>query len=297
MIGYCCINKTLSKTHTVNRTMRKKTFQDKGLSYVGELVHKNICDLEHILKWNKDNGIYLYRMSSDMFPWMSEYQFEELPCFKYINQKLVEVGNYIKSNDMRVSFHPGPFNVLGSQNEAVVKKTIVELNQHSRIMDLMTLPANHYYPINIHVAATMPNKEVITDTFCHNFEKLSETTQKRLVVENDDKESQYTPNDLYEYIYQKIQVPITFDQFHFICGKQDMPMQDALELSLLTWDDVTPLTHHSSSRQVEYKDSKIKKTAHADYIYEPIQNFGYEFDTELEAKEKELAVLDYINKF
>lgn len=297
MIGYCCINNSLRKTHTVNRTMRKQTFLEKGMEYVSELVYKNISDLHDILKWNKEKGIMMYRLSSDMFPWMSEYALQEMPSFSSIANKLKNIGDYIKSEGMRTSFHPGPFNVLGSQNENVVRKTIIELDKHSEIMDLMGLDQSHYYPINIHVAATNPSKEKITETFCKNFEFLAEGTKKRLTVENDDKESQYTPNDLYEMIHCRTNIPVCFDQYHFSLGNQDMSLQDALELSLLTWGDIKPLTHHSSSRRVEYNDDKIKKTAHADFIYEPIQTFGYEFDTDLEAKAKEGAVLDYYDKW
>jgi hypothetical protein len=31
-------------------------------------------------------------MSSEMFPWMSEYKFEELPDFAEINKTLKEIG-------------------------------------------------------------------------------------------------------------------------------------------------------------------------------------------------------------
>ena len=300
MIGYCCINQTLRKTHTVNRTMRKKTFQEKGLQYVGELVYSNVSDLIEILKWNVENGILLYRMSSDMFPWMTEYQIQQLPNFNDIKNKLEQAGNYIKENKMRVSFHPGPFNVLGSQKENVVRKTIIELVRHSQIMDLMGLDQNTYYPINIHVACTKPSKEIIAENFCRNFELLEEGTQKRLVVENDDKESQYGPLELFDLIYEKIAIPLTFDQFHFTCSNkqysEQQQLKEALELSLLTWE-TKPLTHHSSSKRLESGDEKIKETAHSDYILDRIIDFGYDFDTELEAKAKELAVLDYFQKF
>lgn len=295
MIGYCCINMTLDRC--VNRTMRKATFKLKGLEYVGELSLKNLDDMLHILHWNVSNNIFLYRMSSDMFPWMSEYEFTDLPNYKQIEDKCKEIGEYSKSNSIRLSFHPGPFNVLGSNNSSVVDKTIDELTKHAQIMDMMALDQSHYYPINIHVNATKPSKDVIAKQFCNNFERLPKTVKSRLTVENDDKISQYTPKDLYDLIHSEIGIPITFDQFHFVCGNQDMSMREALELSLSTWKTAKALTHHSSSKRVEQSDDKIKATAHADYIYEPIQAFGHDFDTDLEAKQKDKAVLNYRKKF
>ena len=296
MIGYCCINTSLDLC--VNRTMRKATFEEKGLDYVGELAFNNLDSMLKILIWNVDNGILLYRMSSDMFPWMSEYEFTDLPNFRQINLKCLAIGKYARKNNIRLSFHPGPFNVLGSNNENVAKKTINELTKHAQIMDLMKLPQSHYYPINIHVSATKPDKQTICDNFCRNFMLLPDTVKSRLTVENDDKPSQYSPQDLYEMIHKRIGIPITFDQFHYVCAT-DQPdkLQQALELCLSTWDDIKPLTHHSSSKRIEENNDKIKVTAHANYIYEQIQTFGHDFDTDLEAKAKDKAVLAYRDRF
>jgi UV DNA damage endonuclease len=51
----------------------------------------------------------------------------------------------------------------------------------------------------------------------------------------------------------------------------------------------------SSSRLLE--DVKGVATAHADYIYEEIQTFGLDFDIEIEAKAKDLAVFKYRKDF
>jgi UV DNA damage endonuclease len=48
-IGYACINLSLGKNVTTNRTMIKKTFQQKGVDYVSEIVLQNVSDLERII--------------------------------------------------------------------------------------------------------------------------------------------------------------------------------------------------------------------------------------------------------
>jgi UV DNA damage endonuclease len=302
MIGYCCIN--LSTDRKVNRGMIKRTFQSKGVQYAGELAWANLDDMIHILKWNVENDIFLYRMSSDMFPWFSEYEINDGPnglppeIFRKIRLKCKAIGKFIKRHGLRVSFHPGPFNVLGSNNQDVVDKTVIELTRHAEIMDLMNLDRSHEFPINIHVSATKPDKQTICDNFCRNFELLPETVQSRLTVENDDKPAQYSPQDLYDMIYRRVGIPITFDQFHYLCASDEPDgMQQALETCLSTWGCHKPLTHHSSSKRIEQNDEKIKATAHADYIYEPIQTFGHDFDTDLEAKAKDKAVFAYRENF
>ena len=93
----------------VNRGMIKRTFLAKGLDYVSELILLNLDDTLKILQWNVDNDILVYRMSSDSFPWMSEYEFEDLPNFSLIKSKMISIGSFIKKNNMRCGFHPGPY--------------------------------------------------------------------------------------------------------------------------------------------------------------------------------------------
>jgi UV DNA damage endonuclease len=274
--------------------MIRKTFDAKGLSYVSELIILNLKDTLKVLDWNLKNGIYIYRMSSDSFPWMSEYLFEELPNFKIISKLLEQIGDKVKSNKMRVSYHPGPFNIIASTRQDVIYKAINELDQHATLLDLMGLEQSTYYPINIHIGTTQPSREVAAKKFCESFQLLSDSCKKRLTVENDDSPKQYSVKMLYDWVHKEIGIPIVFDQHHFKYGPQDQTMEEALKLAHSTWT-TRCLTHMSSSKLIE--DMKGIATAHADYIYEQIQTFGLDFDIEIEAKAKDLAVMKYRQDF
>lgn len=299
-IGYCCIplgcnlGKPKRDHLLVNRGMVRKTFDSKGLTYVSELILLNLRDTLKVLDYNLKNDIYIYRLSSDSFPWMTEYKFQDLPKFSEIQKNLQFIGDKIKSNNIRVSYHPGPFNVLASENQSVVTKTIDELNKHAELMDLMGLDQSTYYPINIHINTTKPTREEAAERFVENFSLLSESCKKRLTLENDDSPNQYSVKMIYDMVHTKIGIPIVFDQHHFNYGPQDQSMEDALKLALSTWS-TRAMTHISSPKTLE--DNKGKQTAHADYIYEEIKNYGYDFDTEIEAKAKDLAVIEYRKKF
>ena len=291
-LGYCCINLSLAdKKVTANRGMVKKTFEQRGSAYAGELAYLNLCDLLTILKWNVANEIAVYRMSSDIFPWMSEYEITELPNFAEIKSKLEEIGAYVLEEGIRVSMHPGQFDVLCSPNPAVVTKTIKDLNQHSEIMDLMDLPIGHRFPVNIHLGGTYGDKESAMQRFCENFYKLSDSAQKRLVVENDDKAAQYSVRDLYVNVYKKIGTPITFDFHHHRFNTGDLTEEEAFKLAYSTWD-CTPLFHYSSCKKT-FEDPSVIARSHADYVYEVIRNYDHNIDIEVEAKAKDQAVLKY----
>jgi UV DNA damage endonuclease len=303
-LGYCCINLSISEGLSkkekigVNRSMTKKTFNERGIEYVSELVILNVTDLKKILLWNHQNGINMYRMSSDMFPWMSEYQIQDLPRFQEIREILEECGKIAMETNQRITFHPSPYGVLASLNQEVVQKALKELEQHAQIMDLMGLERSYKYPINIHVNTTKPTKQEAAERFCNNFQLLSESVRSRLVVEVDDKKSQYTSVDLYELIYKKIGIPITFDYLHNLCNPpENLSEEESLVLCLSTWPEgFIPLTHYSESKKI-YEDRYSKEVAHTDWIYSKIETYGKVFDTELEVKMKDQALLKYLKEF
>lgn len=274
--------------------MVKRTFLERGIEYASELALQNVQDLKKIIQWNSENNILMYRMSSDMFPWVSEYEIPNLPDFNEISKILKECGDLAMSTNQRITFHPSPYSVLASLRDDVVEKSFKELRQHAEIMDLMGLPQNHYYPINIHVNTTQPSKEEAAARFCENFLQLNESTRKRLVVEIDDKRSQYTSVDLKSMVYDVIGVPITFDYLHNLCNPPDgLTESESLKICLDTWPSgITPLTHFSESRAL-FEDSSAKELAHSDWIHQKIETYGFDFDIELEVKMKDKALLDY----
>ena len=300
-IGYCClslgINHGLKKKDqiSVNRGMIKKTFDAKGLSYVSELIIPNLQDTIKVLRYNIKQNIKVYRLSSDSFPWMSHYKLEDLPNFDKIKTLLSQIGNIIKENDIRVSYHPGPFNILGSEREDVVIKTIDELDKHAELMDLIGLDQSTYYPINIHLNVTTPSHELAAGRFCKNFDRLKDSTKSRLTIENDDKPSQYSVKMLYDLVHSKIGIPIVIDSLHYSCHTDNMSWEDTLTLGLSTWK-TKPLCHHSSSKKL-HEDQSVILSAHADFLYEKFDSCGFELDIELECKQKDIATLKYIKDF
>jgi len=299
-LGYACINMDLSsgpksKRITTNRSMIKRTFKDKGIAYASELAVQNIKDLKKILEWNEQNDIKFYRMSSDIFPWMSEYEFRELPNYNEICYLLDDAGEYATLNNHRLTFHPGPFNVLGSPNDKVVDKTIKELNQHSQMMDLMGFFPSHYNKINIHVGGTYGGDfEGTASRWVKNFYRLDENTRSRLTLENDDKASMWSVRRLYELIYQRVGVPIVFDYHHFRFCTGAQTQEEAVQMAASTWPSgIKPVVHLSESRREEQGDNKIRVQAHSDWIYNPVLRHGVQYDMMLECKMKEQALIRY----
>lgn len=295
-LGYACINMTLQKEQglTCNRGMIKRTFKEKGIEYASELALKNCKDIIPIMKWNAENDIFVWRLSSEIFPWMSEYEFDDLPNINEIRTVLKEVGELSLKLGVRLSFHPGPFNVLASPRDNVVAKTVKELNQHSEIFNMMGFEPSPENKVNIHIRATYGDKDSTGDRFIKNFDLLEEHTKKRLTLENDDKPSQWSVVDLIR-IHEATGVPIVFDYHHHRFCTGELSEQEALELAISTWpDEITPVVHYSESCTLLKENGKTKiPQAHSQFIEGPIDNYGHTIDCVIEAKMKEKTLLQY----
>ena len=305
-IGYACINMQLSypqkyggkergiKPITTGRSMIKRTFLTKGVDYASELTLANAMDLDKIMDWNILNGYNFFRITSGLAPWKSEYEWDDLKDIERIRMYLHSAGVKAKTHNLRITSHPGPFNVLTSPHPHVVDNCVSDLTDHGEVFDMMGLSRTPYNKINIHIGGAYGDKESAMERFCVNFERLPDSVKSRLTVENDDKASMYSVKDLYEGVYKRIGIPIVFDYHHHKFCTGDLSEQQALEMAISTWpDDITPATHYSESRRDEQKDETIRVQAHSDYVYDKIETYGNEIDVMVEAKHKELAVQKY----
>jgi len=305
-MGYACINMQLSypqkwggkekgvKPITTGRSMIKRTFDTKGVDYASELTLANAMDLDKIIDWNILNGYNFFRITSGLAPWKSEYEWKDLKDLKQIQMYLHSAGLKAKTHKVRITSHPGPFNVLTSPHEHVVQNCVGDLTMHGDVFDMLGQSRTHYNKINIHIGGAYGDKPKSMERFCKNFELLPDRVKSRLTVENDDKQTMYSVKELYNGVYKRIGVPIVFDYHHHRFCDGGLSEQEALELAISTWPKgIVPVVHYSESRSIEQEDDKIRPQAHSDYVYDYIDTYGNTVDIMVEAKHKELAVQRY----
>jgi UV DNA damage endonuclease len=303
------------------RAMIDRKFKLGGLRLASDIALANARDLLTILQWNEAHGIRLFRLGSELFPRWNHYRLEDLPDIDLIAQHLRAAGDYARAHGHRITTHPGPFNILGSPDAVVVDNTIVSLERHSELFDLMGFAPSFENLINIHVGATYNDKPGTIARWLHNYDRLSDSLKARLVIENDDKASMYSVRELHKMLHVEIGIPITFDYWHHTFNTGDLSEEEAFFLARETWTkyDVIQCTHYSESRRREaqtliermfdhhgismedlpnwptfhkqYKEfTKIKEQAHADYILSTPDTYGVaDLDIEVEAKAKELS--------
>ena len=322
--GYACINMELSINGIrTSRTMIDRKFKQGGLQLASDISLANAKDLLPILQWNEQHDIRLFRLGSELFPRWNHYELADLPGINEIAKHLRAAGDFAKKHGHRITTHPGPFHILGSPDAVVVDNSIVSLERHSELFDLMGFAPSFENKINIHVGATYNDKPGTIARWLQNYDRLSDSLKARLVIENDDKASMYSVRDLYEMLHTQIEIPITFDYWHHTFNTGDLSEQEAFFMARETWQrhGVTQCTHYSESRRREqqlliermfehhgismenitqwptfhkqYKEfTKIKEQAHADFITQLPSTYGVaDLDVMVEAKAKEQSLI------
>ena len=287
--GYACLNVTLGRRGGF-RGMIKRTWTKEGLPHASRLALENSEILCGIIEWNNRNGIQVYRMTSDLVPWASEYELEQLPDWSKIEANYRRAASLAAIGNQRLSFHPGHFNSLTSHREHVVRNCVRDLKIHGDVMDAMGLPRSRWAKINIHMGGAFGEKDAAMDRWCKNFELLPDSVKSRITLENDDKGNLYSAKDLHK-VWQRLGVPTVFDFHHHKFCDGGMSEGEALHLAASTWPKgVRPATHYSESASTREGRNAIPQ-AHSSFVDGPVNSHGLEIDCVVEAKAKELAVM------
>lgn len=290
-LGYACICTELRKNDIfASRTVRLATLKAKGLDYVKTLALQNLRDLLTILKWNKEHGIFFMRLSSEMFPFASHL--EHGYSLDFADSLLKEIGQYARDNNMRLTMHPGQYDVLSSPSESVIANTVSDLKHHCDILDRMNMGPDSV--MIIHGGGVYGNKSESLKRLERNFLQLPENVRNRLVLENC--EMSYCVEDLLE-ISEHLGIPLVLDFHHDDIYPSSKPVHEYFDRVFSVWHKrgIKPKVHVSNSVPgITATDNKTARRKHSDYIqflHDSLLTITFPLDVMLECKMKEQAIL------
>ena len=285
MYNLCCISNELKDQGYKFQTMTWKRFNqlcdehgaEYALDQLGKRWLNNIEVTRLCIEHCADNG-WGYRVSSALFPCLTHpefgYSVQNVPQYEQIMEEFRDIVYYNESWQVRLSTHPDQFNVLASENQASVDKTIAELNHHGWVMDMLGCERSYRNPMNIHVNCTKGDLADIATRFMSNLNKCDQSVTSRLVVENEDKGC-WTVDNLLKHF----RLPITFDNLHDKCNPSDTDSDACMYQCAATWN-VRPLFHYSESHP-----EKTNPRAHADMPIDKPCSDQYDWDIELKSKD------------
>jgi UV DNA damage endonuclease len=258
------------------------------------LLRVSRCNLKNtlrILKYNYAMNISVYRLTSKLIPLSTHSELEKWDYSEEFRDELIELGNYIKSKNFRISAHPDHFTILNSNRPEVIEASINDLDYHVNLYEAMGL-YDYKYKLVLHVGGAYNDKEKAAERFMQNFSKLPDRIRKRIILENDDKI--FTAAEVL-CICKELRIPMVLDVHHHNCANNGEEISELLPGIFNTWSDEpdSPKIHFSSPKNE--KDFR----SHSDYInYSDFIEFiniakayNRNIDIMLEVKMKDKALL------
>lgn len=298
-IGYVAISNVLGKKVTSSSTVTFTNYSriessEKKLEKLKTVTLSNLNGLQELLKYNIENNIHFYRITSALIPLVTHPDVGYWGHREIFKKDFEYIGKIIKKSKMRVDTHPDQFNVINSINPKVVKNTITNLMRQVEWLEDMNL-SNKEGKMVIHVGGATGGKEEALKRFVNNFKDFPKEIKTRLIIENDD--VTYTAKEVLD-LCKIIKTPMVLDVHHHNCNNNHESLEDMLDDILNTWidEDIPPKMHFSSPKEHE------KDRRHADFIdatefinfLEIAKKLNRDFDMMLECKEKDVALFKLV---
>ena len=292
-LGYVAISKKLGKKVTSSSTVtfsnyNKIAIPEKRLEKLKLVSASNLKDLETIIKYNIENNIHFYRITSALIPLVTHPEVGYWGHREFLRKDFEYVGKLINSSNMRVDTHPDEFNVINSINPKVVENTKINLIRQAEWFEDFNYNLGKMV---IHIGGATNGKEAGIERFITNFKTFPEEVKSKIIIENDDKT--YTAKETL-LLCNELKTPMVLDVHHHNCNNTDDNIYNLIPDIFATWKDekLPPKLHFSSPRDGE-KDRKHSDFINAnDFInfLENVKNFNTAIDIMLECKEKDLAL-------
>lgn len=259
----------------------------------------------------------MVRLGSNQIPMATEptwrYVFEDPTVIKELEAGFGRIGDLARERDVRISFHPGQFCVLASDNPDIVERSIDEFEYHVNMARWMGYGQQFQdMKINVHISGRQGAEGIIKA-----LPKLSPEALNTITIENDE-----MCWGLDESLKLVDHLALVLDIHHHWIRDEEyiQPSDDRVKAVIDSWRDVRPVIHYSYSRDEAlrpavqslpegsgYHDGmwsirrlldlgckKQKLRAHSDFypnhaVNEWALSFWQDFDIQCEAKAKNLA--------
>jgi UV DNA damage repair endonuclease len=223
---------------------------------------------------------------------------------RHLETIFAPIGETARRLDVRISFHPGQFCVLASENPGIVERSIAEFEYHADMARWMGYGKTFQdMMINVHISGKRG-----PDGIREALKRLSPEARNCITIEND--ENAWGIDSSLELIND---CALVLDIHHHWVreGEYIQPTDDRVKGVIDSWRGVRPALHYSLSREdilvghcdqtlpdysalLESGHKKAKLRAHSDFMWNRASNewalsFWDQFDIEVEAKGKNLA--------
>jgi len=193
-----------------------------------------------------DDNLRMVRLSSDLLPAYTEPSwsyFWRLPAtINYLETHFYQIGELARNNNVRLSFHPGQFTVLASDNPDIVNRSIEEFEYHADMARWMGFGQKFQdFKINVHISGRQGPEGIRLA-----YQRLSPEARNCITIENE--ENSWGLNDC---LTLTDTLPIVLDIHHHWIreGEYILSSDDRVKRVVDSWRGVRPTCHYSVSRE------------------------------------------------
>lgn len=232
----------------------------------------------------------MVRLSSDILPVYTEsswrYFYQQTDVVAYMERHFRTIGDTARAHDVRLSFHPGQFTVLASDNPAIVESSIEEFEYHATMARMMGYGQQFQdFKCNIHISGRRGPQG-----FREAHSRLSPEARNMITVENE--ENSWGLDDC---LTLRDIVPTVLDIHHHWCREGEFIENTDPRIAMVieSWCrdgvDRRPVVHYSQSREEYLSDlptdslpsrdaliasgiNKQKLRAHSDFYHNQAMN-------------------------
>jgi UV DNA damage endonuclease len=234
------------------------------------LMEQNIGSIQLLVEkvGTLDENLRMVRLSSDILPVFTEptwSRFWRLPDVRaYCEREFARVGDVARKNNVRLSFHPGQFCVLASDNAEIVNRSIEEFEYHVDMARWMGYGKTFQdFKINVHIAGRQGPMGIVAA-----LARMTPEARNCLTIEND--EMTWGIEHSLELVDQ---CALVLDIHHHWVktGEYIEASDDRIKRVIDSWRGVRPVAHYSVSRE----DVLVGHCAATRPELEPLLESGY----------------------
>lgn len=282
------------------------------------LVKQNIESVRMLVEkvGTLDEHLRMVRIGSDILPMYthSDYRdyYRRADVKSLLETQFAKVGQLAKQNVVKLSFHPGQFTVLASDNPDIVDRSIDEFEYHADMARYMGYGQTFQdFKINVHISGKQG-----PDGIRSAYKKLSQEARNCITIENE--ENSWGLDDC---LSLSDLLPIVLDIHHHWIreGEYIRPEDSRIDQVVDSWRGQRPTLHYSVSREEYFVNhpvdvmpdmasllaaglKKQKLRAHSDFYWNTaVNNWAFEFsdkfDIMCESKGKNLASFALYEQF
>ena len=188
----------------------------------------------------------MVRISSDILPVYTQadwsYFWRRADVVDYCERNFREVGDVAREHNVRLSFHPGQFTVLASDNPGIVGRSIEEFEYHADMARYMGYGKTFQdFKINVHISGRQGPEGIR-----RAYKRLSTEARNCITIENEE-----MSHGLLDCLSISDIVPIVLDVHHHWIreGEYIQPNDDRVRQVVDSWRGIRPTMHYSVSRE------------------------------------------------